>query len=235
MSEEKLVLKPFLSRKTGATEVYLIRHADALPGEERVIPGGGYDAQPLSALGQRQAQALGEWLAPVQFEAIYSSPLRRTQETALPLAERQGLNIQSVPNLREVRLGLDVGGPAVGENAGTTAASLRKRLAEVVRRVGETGKWSSIPGSEASEPFRARVVETIQELANRHAGQRVAVFSHGGVINAYIAVLLGLERDFFYPIYNTSYCVVRCQGRQSSLVSLNETAHLRALAVDLEE
>ena len=231
-----LKLNPFLSRKTGATELYLIRHADALPGQETVIPGGGYDSQPLSELGQRQAQALGRWLAGVRFDALYSSPLRRTQETAAPLAALQNLPVNLEPDLREVRLSMDVDG-FMGDdgNAADTAKALRDRLNEILRLVGQTGKWSSVPGSEASQPFRTRVVGVVEEIAARHAGQRVAIFSHGGVINVFFAELLGLENDMFFPIHNTSVSVARYQAGQACIVSLNGIPHLQAAQVETED
>ncbi|MGZ6392353.1 MAG: histidine phosphatase family protein, partial [Ktedonobacterales bacterium] len=62
---------PFLSLKRGGTEVYLIRHADALPGADEVV-GGGYDEQALSVLGRRQGQALGERMREVPLAVVYS-------------------------------------------------------------------------------------------------------------------------------------------------------------------
>src|SRR5262252_1227301 len=72
---------PFLSLKQGATEIYLIRHGDALPDADEAV-GGGYDEQGLSDLGRRQAQALGERFSSVALGAIYSSPLGRARQTA---------------------------------------------------------------------------------------------------------------------------------------------------------
>ncbi len=232
---EKPVLNPLLSRKSGATEIYLIRHGDALPEADRAIPGAGYDNQPLSRLGQSQALALGRWLSGVGFEALYSSPLRRCTETAAPLAQLLDLPVNIEQNLREVRLGLDIGGPATDADSGATSEALRTRMAAVIQRVGQEGKWSAIPGSEASAPFRRRVIEIVHELAARHPAQRLAVFSHGGFINAYAAEVLGLERDFFFPIHNTSVSIIRCLGWESSIFSLNDTAHFRVGEIDLQE
>jgi 2,3-bisphosphoglycerate-dependent phosphoglycerate mutase len=226
-------IAPLLRRKDGATELYLIRHADALPGEEIVIPGGGYDDQPLSKLGQTQATALADWLAPIEFDAIYASSLRRTQETAAPLARRQNKEIIVEPSLREVRLSVDKG-PQSGDDPAATAQSLRERMEKVIQTVVTYGKWSAIPGSEPSDAFRARVVNAIGTIAARHAGQRIAVFSHGGFINAYFAVALGLENDFFFPIFNTSYSIMRWHVNRTSIISLNELGHLRASGVELD-
>src|SRR5690242_16441618 len=94
----------FLSLKHGGSELYLIRHADALPGAEEVV-AGGYDDQALSELGRRQAEALAARMAAVPLAAIYSSPLERAVRTARPTAERLGLEILRDHALREVELG----------------------------------------------------------------------------------------------------------------------------------
>lgn len=219
----------FLNRKSGAAEIFLIRHGDALPGPEAALPGGKYDDQPLSAHGQLQAQALADALAAVKFDAIYSSPLRRTIETATPLAQSKGLEIQIEENIREVILGTEAPQLRIpaDADAATTAAALRARLDYIVSTAATTGYWSAIPGAEPSAKFRGRVVQAVDAIANRHPGQRVALFSHGGAINVYLAELLGIQRDFFFPIPNTSVNVVRVAGKQRVLISLNDVYHLR--------
>src|SRR5215472_1662966 len=94
----------FLSLKGGATELYLIRHADALPGAEEVTPGG-YDDQPLSELGRRQARALGKRLRDARLAAVYSSPIGRARQTAEAVATEADVQVEIEPDLREVALG----------------------------------------------------------------------------------------------------------------------------------
>src|SRR5579859_922996 len=94
---------PFLSLKSGATEVYLIRHGDALPGADEVVDGG-YDEQGLSELGRRQAQALGARMRSVPLAAVYSSPIGRARQTAEAVAVAAGLTVQIEADLREVAL-----------------------------------------------------------------------------------------------------------------------------------
>ena len=78
---------PFLMRRDGAAELFLIRHADAIPDADEIIPSGVYDDLPLSRVGREQALALAERLKLLSFNVAYSSPLRRCQETAAPLLE----------------------------------------------------------------------------------------------------------------------------------------------------
>ena len=220
---------PFLLQRKNAAELFIVRHGDALPGAEEIIPGGAYDDLPLSNLGREQAQWLAERLAPLGFDAMYSSPLRRCRETAAPLAERQGLTPIIVDDIREIVLGLIRPLPNDNQDLEALSRALQERQRDIVRLAGETGHWDAIEGSEPSKAFRQRVVHALDEIANRHIGQRVIVFAHGGVINAYAAEVLGLERDFFFPAANTSITVVRVSGKQRVLFILNDIAHIKRL------
>jgi probable phosphoglycerate mutase len=223
---ESSELDPFLSAKHGGTKLYLIRHADALPDAEE-LQSVDYDAQNLSALGRRQAQALADRLSEIRFDAIYTSPLARTRQTAAPLARALGLEPQVVDDLREIELGPV--GPALPEGAtpSEVAAHLRDRLRTIALRAAAEGSWRSIPGSEPSDAFRARVVGAHDALAARHPGGRIACFGHGGSINVFLAAVLGLDRDFFVPIANTAISIVRVKGERRVLLAVNDVCHLR--------
>jgi broad specificity phosphatase PhoE len=136
-----------------------------------------------------------------------------------------------VDGLREVALG-PIGREASQElTQEQLAALLRDRLREIAVVAVTSGTWASIPGSEPSDMLRARVTGAINGLASRHPGQRIALVSHAGSINAYLATLLGLQRDYFFPAANTSISIVRIRGDQRMLLSLNDVAHLRELGL----
>jgi 2,3-bisphosphoglycerate-dependent phosphoglycerate mutase len=217
---------PFLNLKYGATEICLIRHGDAVPDPDDVLPGD-YDDQNLSALGRRQAEALAARLRDLRFDALYTSPLRRTQQTAEPLARALALQPVPLEGLREIRLGSI--GPELPDGAkpSEVAENLRERLRMIAARAAATGTWDSIPGSEPSAAFRARVVAAHEDAAGRHPGGRIACFEHGGTINSFTAAVLGLERDFFFPVANTAVSIVRVKGPRRVLFALNDIAHLR--------
>lgn len=218
--------EPFLSLKSGATEVYLIRHADALPGADEVSIGS-YDDQALSELGRRQARALAERLHDAGLAAIYASPIGRAYQTAEAVAEACGLGVRIEPGLREVALGHIGPSGEVQLSAEEFAAALRQRLREIAVVAMTSGRWSDIPGSEPSGALRARVCEAVDRLAAAHPGQRLALVSHGGSINAFFAAVLNLERDYFFPAANTSISVARVRGSRRDLLALNDVGHLR--------
>lgn len=219
---------PFLMQRPNAAELFLIRHGDAIPAADEIIPSGIYDNLPLSSIGRTQAQALAERLKEKHIDALYSSPLLRCRQTAAPLVEYLHLTPTIVEGIKEIRLGSPTAIPTFqeGDDLAELTRALQERQAEIIRRVAITGTWDTIPDTEPSRAFRTRVVEGIDAIAREHSGQRVLVFAHGGVINAYAAEVLGLERDFFFPCANTSITIVHVNGNQRVLFTLNDVAHL---------
>jgi 2,3-bisphosphoglycerate-dependent phosphoglycerate mutase len=217
---------PFLFQREQAAELFLVRHADAIPEADEIIPSGIYDDLPLSRTGRKQAQALAERLGGLSFDAMYSSPLRRCLETAAPLAERLGMTPIVEERLKEIKLGNIRPLPADGQNLAALTKALQERQIDIVRNAGETGHWDEIPDSEQSSAFRRRVIESLDEVVSKHIGQRIIAFAHGGVINAYIAEVLGLEKDFFFPAANTSISIVRASAKRRVLYVLNDIGHI---------
>lgn len=218
---------PFLLRRENVAELFIVRHGDAIPGPDEIIPSGIYDDLPLSRVGREQAQALAERLSETHFAAIYSSPLRRCLETAAPLAERSGMTPIIVPDLKEIRIGEIRPLPGDGKDLAALTKALQERQVDIVRIAGAKGNWDAIENSEPSKAFRQRVVNALDELARRHIGGRIIAFAHGGVVNAYVAEVLGLEKDFFFPAANTSITVVRVAGKRRVLFVLNDLAHVK--------
>jgi 2,3-bisphosphoglycerate-dependent phosphoglycerate mutase len=222
---------PFLARKDGAAEIFLIRHGDAVPAVEEIVLGGAYKDQPLSERGRKQAQALAERLKVFPITQIYSSPLRRTRETAEPLIDFLNLPVQIEPDLREVEF-TTLEQPLPHDTPKEIVVqTLRQRLYRSAIAAA-SGYWTSVEGAEDRVEFRRRVVNIVDEIAGRHPGERVAIFAHGGTINIYMAELLGLERDYFHPNYNTSLSIVRVRNQNGKvdrlLLTLNDAAHLFA-------
>jgi broad specificity phosphatase PhoE len=224
---------PFLSLKNGGTELYFVRHGDALPDQDEIVMGD-YDAQALSDLGRRQAQAVARALARFNITAIYSSPTGRAAQTAQPLADALGLPVTIEHNLREVELG-PVGADAQGV---TDPLALSKLLRQWMQQIAvialRDGDWSKIPGSEPAAALRARILDVVTRIHAAHPGERVALFSHGGAINAFFATILDLKRDYFFPAANTSVSIARVLGERRLLMALNDISHLREAGL-LEE
>jgi probable phosphoglycerate mutase len=206
-----------------ATEVILVRHgasAAAVPGEPFEELEGQSDP-PLAPEGERQARLVADRLAGSgeRFAGLFVTPLKRTSQTAAPLAELTGLEPVVVPELREVGLGEWEGG------------ELRIRAAErdpLFFEVIASERWDTIPGAEPAEEFAARVSVGLQRVVDTVGPGSVAVaVVHGGVIGE-IARTATSSRPFAFvhaDNCSVSRLVVFGDGRQL-LRSFNDVAHL---------
>lgn len=194
-------------------ELILVRHG--LPVRREVVEG---PADPeLSVEGHDQSARLANYLATESIDEIYSSPMKRAMQTAEPLAAKISLPISIVDDVAEYdRL----------SNEYIPIEELRAANDERWHKL-VAGGWQS--DSDTLESFRHRVVSSLEQLISQHASQRIVVTCHGGVINQYIAHILGIatERGFFYPQYTSIHRVVAAQNGLRSIASLNEIAHLR--------
>lgn len=196
-------------------ELVLVRHARP----ERIDGPVGSRADPgLSPLGVEQAQRLADLLAVEPVDALYVSPLRRARETATPLAGKLGLD----PVLRDGIAEFDSGDHSYVP-------------VEELRASGDPRWHALVRGDLYSagvdpEEFRDRVVAAVEEVVAAHPGQRVVLVTHAGVLNAWGGHVLGQQRPiWFAPAYvSVSRFAAGRTGRRS-VVSLNETAHVRDL------
>ena len=194
-------------------ELLLIRHA--LPIRREVTEGAA--DPPLSDDGLRQAELLAEYLESEKIDAIYASPLLRAQQTAQPLSIRIGLEIIDDPGIAEFDQHSSEYIPVE-----ELKASGDPRLTEFL--LGEGDEFDD------RDEFRDRVMNSIERIISDHGGDRVAVVCHGGVINLYAGDVLGLNVEgpgFFYPNYTSITRVAASRSGVRSIVTLNETSHLR--------
>ena len=204
-----------------AAELLLIRHGESEPARLNA-PAPLLDGQSDPALapeGREQAELVAARLAAAGIEAIYVSTLRRTAETAAPLAARLGLVPRVEAGLREVGLGDWEGG------------LFRKMVSEhhpTAMRMWATESFEVIPGAEPAAGFTARVRDAAGRLAAAHTGQRVAVFTHGGVIGEVLALASGSRPFAFVTSDNGSISRLVVSGERWIVRGFNDTAHLEA-------
>ena len=204
----------------GACEILLVRHGESQPafrGKPFPLTDGRSDPG-LAPEGAEQAEQVADRLAGRRIDAIYVTSLCRTAQTAEPLARRLGLVPKVERQLREVGLGEWEGG------------SYRERVAEngpIVRRMLAEGRWDIIPGGEPAGEFATRVKDAIERLAAAHPGERLAVFTHGGVIGQAMALASGGRLFAFIGADNGSITHLVVRGGDWVVRGFNDTAHLQ--------
>lgn len=203
----------------GATDLLLVRHGQS----QAYVDGTLFDLvdgqgdPPLSDDGREQARRVGARLARTGVDAIYVSTMRRTAQTAAPLAGELGLTPAVEAGLREVHLGDWEGGV------------FRKNVAEghpVALRMMAEQRWDVIPGGEPAEALAARVRAAIERIAVAHPDGRVAAFTHGGVIGQVLALAAGSRPFAFLGAENASISRLVITAERWIVRGYNDTAHL---------
>lgn len=213
-------------RPAGATSILLVRHGESIPARADVpfpLVAGHGDPE-LDPRGVEQAERIGARLSRPRFgekvTALYVTNLRRTAQTAAPLAAALGLEPLVEADLREVFLGEWEGG------------LYRIRILEggpIARRLLEEGRWDVIPGAEPDGSFIGRLRAGIGRIAAAHPDQTVAVFTHGGVIGRVMAEATGARPLSFSGASNGSISEIVVMSDRWAVRSFNDTAHLEDL------
>lgn len=201
------------------TTLHLVRH-----GQTESNAGGriqGQSESQLSSLGRAQAERLAEALALLAPRTLYASDLVRARDSAAPAAARLGLPLVLEPRLRE---------RAYGILEGMTWTEIIAEHPDVYARLAAADPEFRIPGGESRRDLSERITAAIDALADRHAGQTFAVVSHGGVMSAFVAHVLGLPLERTPALRTLNGCISTFERGQGGwrMLTFGAVAHLGA-------
>jgi broad specificity phosphatase PhoE len=213
----------FLLAQPEVTELALVRHGQQQFPTSPVFTPAEWVDPPLSEVGRSQAELVGKAFATRPVDVVVSSHLSRALETARAIAGHHGLEPVVLEDLREVEVYRDL------EDGASPADALAEPFWRGVQeRFPRERRWDLVPFGESSAELRHRVVSTIEGLLAMHPGANLVVVCHGGVINAYLAHVLGIAEDMFFLPAHTSVSRVRRLGPRRALHSLNDRDHVTA-------
>lgn len=163
--------------------VHLIRHA----AHDRLGHAlcGRMDGVPLGPSGREQARRLAERLAPLGPGTLFSSPMQRAVETAGPLARMLDLPIQVASELDELDFGCWTG-RRFDELSADPAWAVWN---------GDRGR-ARPPSGESMLEAQARASDWLHRLIAENGDRSHVAVSHGDVIKALVAHVLGLPLHF---------------------------------------
>lgn len=197
---------------------YLIRHGETTWNKDNRIQG--WTDISLSEKGLIQANLLAEELMRDRFDAVYTSDLARSFETAMAFAKRSQMQPMKDPLLREIHFGTWEGKTwqqIVDENKDAYASGLYDH------------PDARTHGGESMRMFKDRVNRHFKEIVLRHRNEHVLMFTHGGNIRMILLDILGLEIDFknHVAIDNASITIVDLDASGKQILrSVNDTRHL---------
>ena len=210
----------------GVMEVLLIRHAEQDLSPDSTV--GDARDPPLSARGREQARLLGEALATVRLEAVYSSGLQRALDTTQAIAEHHDLEPKIIEDLREHEIFRDI-----PDDQNVQNVLSRPLLRALQGRLIQERSADAYPYSESSYEFRKRAINAVEQAIMSQRAERIAIVCHGGVINMYVSHVVQSPHDFVFGPDHTSMSVIAARDGRRMVRRLNDTQHLRTNAADL--
>ena len=196
----------------------MIRHARPVRHE---APEGGSADPVLADVGHVQAQATAEYLVGEGIDHVVSSSMKRALQTAEPLADRLGLGVEMLDDLRESDHRNQLYVPA---------EEMDRDDPSVAHYFDPDRDLSDTIFSDGYDEFRTRVERGFEHVIRTNRSRTVAVYCHGMVTGVYLQILLGIDDPLSLLI---DYCGITRVAASSTGVrtvrSLNETHHVRHL------
>jgi len=207
-------------------KLYLVRHGESAWNVKHLYTGR--TDVPLSELGERQAERLGDKLSTWDIQAIYASPLQRAQQTARPAAELKGLPLRLDSRLEEIHHGAWEGNPA---------NVIREQFADEYLVWRTQPHRVKMPDGESLEDVALRVASLLQDILSEHADGNIVIVSHDAVLRVIVmqSLLMGLEYFWRWRFDNAALSMLeRLEDGHFRLALLNDAHHLDGVFVNCD-
>lgn len=203
------------------TKLMLVRHGETLWNYHARYQG--HTDIELSDAGRGQAELLSRRLADQPLQAVYASDLRRALETASIIARPHDLDVQTLPELREINF---------GAWEGLTYNEIRGRFSDLVDSWHASPATIQIPDGETFQDLASRAYGAVEDLVKKHDSATIAVVAHGGTIRAIVCALLGIDLNHLFRIRqdNGALNIIDFYENYGILSLLNDTHHFEPAA-----
>ncbi len=200
---------------TNTAYLYLVRHGATASNlaDPPILQGNSID-DPLSERGRWQATRVADELAEHPMRAVYASPMRRAQETAAVVAARHDLPVVLVPQLVEVD---------VGQWEGRSWVDIEREEPEAYEQFIARPDLYGYRGGESLSDVADRVVPAIEQILDRHLGERIVAVAHNVVNRVFLTHALGIPPAHARSLTqnNGGINLVRRRNGKTKLVTLN--------------
>ena len=204
-------------------EILLIRHGETEWNREEVFRGRA--DVPLSARGREQARLLGEALKGSGVRAVYSSPLSRARQTADPVAEAIGIEVQIEERLVDMSFGRWESRPR---------AEVEKEDPALYSAWLTEPQEFRAPDGESLANVIARAWPAMGQITARHRGGRAAIVTHRVVCKVLLCAALGAGEAAFWRVRvdTASISILDASNDLWVVRRLNDTHYLQAIGED---
>ena len=207
-------------------KVMLVRHGETDWNREEIFRGR-MDVG-LNGNGREQARALAEATRIFQIDAVYSSPLSRSLETARIIAQPHDLSVEIADGFVDFHY---------GDWQGLRHQEVKEKFPNLYLRWHESPHLAQLPGGESLDDARQRSLTNLKEIAAEHEGQTVVIVSHRVVNKVLLCAIIGLDNSHFWRVRQDNCClnIFECSEDEYTICLLNDVCHLRHAAVSILE
>ena len=164
----------------------MVRHGQTAASRENRF-SGSLDP-PLTAVGEAMAEAFARAYAPLTWDAIYTSPMLRTRQTAEALSRRTGVAVTVDDGLKEIEY---------GEWEGLRQDEVKAQWPEAFEYWASDVASRGTPGGETAFHVAARAMRVVEAVRSRHQRGNVMLVSHKATLRVITCALLGLDVRLF--------------------------------------
>lgn len=166
--------------------LYMVRHGQTAASRENRF--SGTSDPPLTEAGEAMARAFAQAYASLEWDAIYTSPMLRTRQTAEALCRLTAVHATVEDGLKEI---------AYGEWEGLRQDEVKQRWPEAFEYWADDVASRGTPGGETAFHVAARAMRVVEEIRTRHQRGNVLLVSHKATLRVITCALLGLDVRLF--------------------------------------
>jgi len=201
------------------TTLIIVRHGETAWNKD--VRFRGLTELPLNEAGLKQAELTAQRIVrEYQPAAIYASPLQRAMQTGEALARLTRQNVTPHQALIDIDF---------GDFSGLTFPEAEERFPEIYHDFFHAPERVRFPHGESLADVSSRVMTLVPELTAAYPNGQVALVTHQVVGKVLMCALLGVgnERFWQFRLDNASFSVFEIANGLATLVSANETCHLK--------
>lgn len=174
--------------------IFLVRHGQIPETQARRFIG--QKDLPLAQKGRLQMNQVANLMQHRAVSAIYASPLQRAMDSAVIIADRLDLTVQTVLNLSEINL---------GQWDGLSIKEVKRRFPAEYKKRGQNLAIYKTPGGESFKELQGRCIAALNSIVQDKCGN-ILIVAHAGVNRVLLCHFMGLDLANLFEIKQDYAC-----------------------------